>query len=70
MLKILPEEEVAEEEEGEEISEEGGANKLKVENLIFIAYAAINIGMMHIHVSCLGIKLSNKEIKKKVKLMT
>ena len=54
MLKILPEEEVAEEDEEEEISEEGGADKLKVKNLIFIAYTAINIGMMHLHVSCLG----------------
>ena len=71
MLKILPEEGVAEEEEEEEeeISKEGGADKLKLKNLIFIAYAAIKTGMMHLHVSCLGIKLSRKEIKKKVKLM-
>ena len=60
MLKILPEEEVAEEEEEEEISNEGGADKLKLKNMIFIAYAAINTGMMHLHVSCLGIKLSSK----------
>ena len=70
MLKILPEEEVAEEEEEEEISEEGGADKFKLKILIFIAYTAIKIGMTHLHVSCLGIKLSSKEIKKKVKLMT
>ena len=61
MLNILPEEEVAEEEEEDEISEEGGgADKLKVKNLIFIAYAAIKIGMMHLHVISLGAKLSNK----------
>ena len=53
MLKILPEEEVAEEEE--EISEEGGADKIKVKILILIAYAAIEIRIMHLHVSCLGI---------------
>ena len=61
---------MAEEEEEEEISEEGGANKLKLKNLIFIAYAAIKIGMMHLHARYLGIKLSSKGMKKKVKLMT
>ena len=70
MLKILPDEEVAEEEEEEEILEERGENKLKLKNLIFIAYATIKTGMMHLHVSCLGIKLRSKEIKKKVKIMT
>ena len=71
MLNILPEEEVAEEEKDEEISEEGGGvDKLKQKNMVFIAYTTINTGMMHLHVSFLGIKLSCKEIKKKVKLMT
>ena len=70
MLKILPEEEVAEEEEEEEISEEWGEDKLKLKNLIFIAYAAIKRGLMHLHVSCLGIKLSSKGINKNLKLMT
>ena len=70
MLKILLEEEVAEEEEDEEISKEGGVDKLKLKTVIFIAYVAIKTGMMHLHVSFLGIKLSSKEIKKKVKLMT
>ena len=69
MLKILSEEDVAEEEEEEEILEEGGVDKLKLKNLIFIAYAAIKTGMMHLYVSYLGIKLSSKEINKKVKLM-
>ena len=50
MLKILLEENVAEEEEEEEISEEGGENKLKLKNLIFIAYTAIKTGMMYLHV--------------------
>ena len=67
MLQILPEEEVAKEEEEEETSEERGSDNLT--NPIFIAYATIKIGMMHLHVSYLGIKLSSKEIKKKVKLM-
>ena len=49
MLKILPQEEVVKEEEEEEILEEGGADKLKLKNLIFIAYAAIKTSMMHIH---------------------
>ena len=70
MHKILPKGEVAEEDKEEEILEEGASDKLKVKNLIFIAYAAIEIGTMHLHVSCLGTKLSRKEIKKKVKLMT
>ena len=70
MLKIIPEEEVAEEEEEEEISKEGGADKLKLKILIFIAYTTIKIGIMHLHVIFLGIKLSSKEINKKVKLMT
>ena len=61
---------MAEEEEEEEISEEGGADKLKLKNLIFIAYAAIKTGTMHLHARYLGIKLSSKGIKKKVKLMT
>ena len=60
MLKILPKGEVAEEDEEEGILEEGGADKLKVKNLIFIAYAAIEIGMMHPHVRCLGTELSRK----------
>ena len=51
MFKILPEDEVAKEEEEEEIIEEGGADKLKLKNLIFIAYVAINTGMVHLHVS-------------------
>ena len=60
---------MAEEEEEEEISEEVWADKLKLENMIFTAYVAIKIGLVHIHVSFLGIKLSSKGIKKKVKLM-
>ena len=60
MLNFLLEEKVAEEEEEEEISKEGGADKLKLKNPIFITYAAIKTGMMHLHVSCLGIKLSSK----------
>ena len=60
MLNILPEEYMDGEEEDEEISEEGGAENLKLKNMIFIAYATIKIGMMHLHVSCLGTKLSSK----------
>ena len=70
MLKILPKEGVVEEGEEEEISEEGRADKLKLKNMIFIAYVAIKTGMMHLHARYLGIKLSSKGIKKKVKLMT
>ena len=70
MLRILLEEEVAEEEEQEGISEEGGRDKIKLKKFIFIAYTIVNIGMMHLHVSFLGIKLNIKEIKKKIKLMT
>ena len=68
MLQILPEEEVAEEEEEEETSKKGGADNLT--NPIFIAHVAIKMGMMHPNAGHLGIKLSSKEIKTKVKLMT
>ena len=69
MLQIHPEEEVAEEEEEEEeTSEKRGADNLT--NPIFIAHIAINMDMMHPNAGHLGIKLSSKEIKKKVKLMT
>ena len=47
---------------------ERGADNLT--NLIFIAHIAINMGMMHPNAGHLGIKLSGKEIKTKVKLMT
>ena len=56
MLKILLEGEVDEEDEEEEILEEEGVDKFKVKNMIFIAYVAIEIGMMHLHVIFLGTK--------------
>lgn len=53
MLKILPKEEVVE--------EEVGADTLKEKSLIFIAYVAIDMyHMMHPHASWLGIELSRK----------
>ena len=39
-------------------------------NPIFIAHIAIKMDMMHPNAGHLGIKLSSKEIKTKVKLMT
>lgn len=44
-----------------------GANISKEKCLIFIAYDAIEMDMMLPHVSCLGTKLSRKEMKKSVK---
>ena len=68
MLQIHPEEEVAEEAEEEENSQKGGADNLK--NPIFIAHVAIEMDMVHPNAEHLGRKLSSKEIKTKVKLMT
>ena len=48
-----------------------GAYILKEKSMIFIAYVAIEMDhMMHPHASCLGRKLSKKEIEPKVKIMT
>ena len=69
MHKILVEEEVAEEEEEQGILEAGGADSSKEKSLIFITYVAIEMDMMHPHVSFLGIELSKKEMKKRVKYM-
>ena len=54
VLKILLEGEVAKEKEEEEISEAGRADNFKEKNLIFIAHGAIDMDVMHPHVSCLG----------------
>ena len=59
---------MAEEEEDEETSQKGGADKLT--NPIFIAHVAIEMDMMHPNAEHHGRKLSRKEIKTKVKLMT
>jgi len=63
MPKIFLDEEVVEEEEEEEILEVVGEDTLKETSLIFIAYVAIEMDTMHLHVSCLGTKLIKKEIK-------
>lgn len=54
MHKILLEEEVAKEEEEGRILEVGGENIYKEKGLIFIAYNAIEMDMMHPHVCYLG----------------
>ena len=70
-LDILLEEEVVEEEEEEEISEAGGADNLKEKSQIYIAYIAKEMDhTMHPHEIFLATKLSRKETKPKVKLMT
>ena len=38
--------------------------------MIFIAHSAVEMDMMHTHVSCVGRELSRKEMKPKIKLMT
>jgi len=48
----------------------GGIESSKEKTPIFIAYNAIEMDMMHPHESCLGPKLSRKEMKGKVKPMT
>jgi len=48
----------------------GGAHTLKKKSLNFIAYVAIEMDMMHLHVSFLGTELIRKETKPKVKPVT
>jgi len=67
--KILPEEEVAEEEEEEGILEARVVDSSKEKSLILIAYDSIKMDMMHPHVSFIGTELSRKEMKAKVKPM-
>ena len=68
-LKILPEQEVVEEEE-EDVSEARGADTLKEKRQICIAYATKEMDhMMPLNASYHGTKLSSKETNRKVKLM-
>jgi len=69
-LNILLEEEVVEEEE-DEILEATGADTLKEKIQICSAYTVKEMDrMMHPHASFLGIELSKKETKPKVKIIT
>lgn len=67
MHNIILEEGVVEEEEEGGILQARRANNSKEKSMIFIAYNAIEVGMMLPLISFLEIELSKKEMKEEVK---